>query len=221
MTPPQSPDRNAAADVLIERVRNNIEAHRKNLPDDWQDFIAEQVRDINAALAALRAGGEPVAWIDRRDLAAMVAGKPDEATVFRNKYDEDDTPLYATTPAAAALPERAGGRMKPSARAIAEAFRQMCDEPFPVPCNPRYVFDKIEMRAEAIDRAALNASPAADGMVLVPREPTEAMQSAGLDAFCNSPGIYKDADEPEIFADVYRAMLAAAPRQSDTPAAER
>jgi hypothetical protein len=62
MTTPQSPDRNAAADVLIQRVRNNIEAHRKSLPDDWQDFIAEQVRDINAALAALRAGGEPVAW---------------------------------------------------------------------------------------------------------------------------------------------------------------
>jgi hypothetical protein len=65
------------------------------------------------------------------------------------------------------------------------------------------------------------APSAADRMVVVPREPTEAMQSAGLDAFCNSPGIYKDADEPEIFADVYRAMLAAAPRQDGAEGVDR
>jgi hypothetical protein len=42
--------------------------------------------------------------------------------------------------------------MKPSDRAIAEAFWRMCDEPFPVPCNPRHVFDRIELLARELDR---------------------------------------------------------------------
>lgn len=36
----------------IERVRNNLEAHRNELPDGWQDFMAEQARDLTAAMQA-------------------------------------------------------------------------------------------------------------------------------------------------------------------------
>lgn len=58
--------------------------------------------------------------------------------------------------------------------------------------------------------AALRAGPVA-GFVLVPREPTPEMLAAGLDGFCNSPAIYVDAEEPDMIAAAYAAMLAAAP----------
>jgi hypothetical protein len=131
-TTPQSPDRNAAADVLIQRVRNNIEAHRKSLPDDWQDFIAEQVRDINAALAALRAGGEPVATGDN-DAIWLLSLAASFKDIFGDGHAVRELRRIGLAMApnapspAAALPERAGGGEAFRDSALSSArFRAAC-----------------------------------------------------------------------------------------------
>ena len=76
--------------------------------------------------------------------------------------------------------------MQAVARAISEAFG-----------GPLGMFDR-QARAAI---AAYKTSLAADGYVIVPREPTEAMKSAGV---IFGPG---DSPDPAQPADIYRAMI--------------
>jgi hypothetical protein len=184
------------------------------------------------APASQAGGADPVAW--RVTYARCEPptiwqnGKPDEVVVTHcAKYGHRLEYAYAhpPTPASAAVREAcscvyATNKNTASVRAGHEMGGYIkeectaCNGKKPAAIAEPVVDGHLDM-ARKITAAKLAAKqpaiPAGD-FVLVPREPTEAMQSAGLDAFCLSPGIYKDADEPRIFADVYRAMIAAAPK---------
>lgn len=69
-------------------------------------------------------------------------------------------------------------------------------------------------------RAALAAPPVAPGWVLVPVEPTLAMQQAALDASRAGKRLLPDCAELWASALVYAAMLAAAPGAPGAPDAQ-
>lgn len=80
----------------------------------------------------------------------------------------------------------------------ADQFQQLCDN-----LRPWVVEDTTpQPSADAVREVP-------DGMVLVPREPTEAMKAAGAACFPNRWG-NGDATDGEDAADCYREMLSAA-----------
>lgn len=72
--------------------------------------------------------------------------------------------------------------------------------------------DSAWAEVERLKADALRAAVAPDSWVLVPLEPTAEMLQAGQDA----PVSESDEDAPEDYKAVYRAMLAAAPRDATT-----
>jgi hypothetical protein len=94
-TTPQSPDRNAAADVLAAMRRYN---------SNPQQTIA-----LDLAIRALRAGGEAVAWMFQHDetgsITFVTADCISQFEAANNRRWRKVCPLYAAPPAA--QPERA------------------------------------------------------------------------------------------------------------------
>lgn len=77
--------------------------------------------------------------------------------------------------------------------------------------------DRVIEVGETIAAQSRALATAPEGSMLVPKEPTEAMKSAGFDAAMNGDIYAKNGGgtivvETAIARDVYRAMLAAAPK---------
>lgn len=104
---------------------------------------------------------------------------------------------------------------------LAEELRRegMHEDAYPVGCG-----GELTPYAQATIRAirrALGTARQSEGMVLVPREPTEAMWAAAIKASCESDEVYNKDRSPDVWqkfglrknriAHVFNAMLAAAP----------
>jgi hypothetical protein len=213
-TTPQSPDRNAAADVLA----NDAVVTLSEMRDARVGINARHVAALDLAIRLLRAGGEPVAWdvewqagpgqrrhkvftdghearefFDWRntpcsqpctlrplvygDGPSPAAALPErdwlthpqtveskrqwDAVAHALNADPDNPDAVLAAPSAAAQPERAGGGEDGSGLVRAamydEVKRQAAYRGFDTFADMALAYDKL---------AALNAPPAADGMVV-------------------------------------------------------
>jgi hypothetical protein len=120
-------------------------------------------------------------------------------------------------------PPAADGTEAMNAREVRELLRELREDMNPEPRGDDHGHRLALALDYVLDNLHRLAPPAADGMVLVPREPTEAMVVAAInqrdDLSCIRAG-RKSYPESETRR-AYRAMLAAAPRQDGAEGVDR
>lgn len=89
------------ARLTAEQIKRSVEIQRDRVDADIGDVtlpVSLYIQLCDMALRSLSEGGEPVAWVDAREIAGLQSGLVICADLYPEKHKRADTALYAAPP---------------------------------------------------------------------------------------------------------------------------